>query len=77
MSRSHGCEWCSLSAKALRAEIDLYTRLISEADSKAEALGGSIRCAPENRAEVDRLESEAAGHDQDRYLMRECLKARD
>jgi hypothetical protein len=71
----HSCEYCELSATDLDKEISLRTVLMTEADATAENLGG-LRCADADRATVETLESEAAGHEHERYMMRECKRSR-
>jgi hypothetical protein len=73
---AHKCEWCSFTVAELEAQEAEYTREIAKCDAEIERVGGSPRCAPEDKDRVDELNGQAAAHEEDRAILRNCLEAR-
>lgn len=73
---AHKCEWCSFTVAELDGQEAEYTETIVKCDAEIERLGGSLRCAPEDKDLVDELNGRAAAHEEDRAILRKCLEAR-
>jgi hypothetical protein len=72
----HQCPWCHVETAALEVQEEAYSAAIASADEEIERLGGSLRCAPEDKDRVEELGGQAASAEEDRADVRRCLEWR-